>query len=226
MEIIRLKLVKVTPLQKLKKEIKPREGYIVRYRDKTGRYSKFDKRKKLRVEYYKIIYKQERVRYKKLKKETKKLKIKKAVVDEWVDAQVGFSSRVSTLIEHWSSFKGIDKKKIHFRKIFPIKYKYMHQDTFFLNDKKKFNEGNYVIFFILVAVENKKRSIDVLPIRKTVLLLDWVSPLNIDVSMFDDLGKDYVRRSASFWVAPEISPQVANVEYIGWVAYSIQIYDR
>jgi len=233
---------------------KTKRGWLIRYKDKRGRFSKFTKRKLLKPYFFlkkrsylsplerreqKIIAKAQKAEItKEIEREVKKMGqgTSKKVVKNWKWTP----TRRHILIEARKMAKAhmVDLQKdipwqvkeaspISFKQILP-KYRYM-------NDYKVLQKGNGITFYILIGIyvsisqpygRPTEEHVDFLIIRRTILMekirdpKEWLA----FKPTFDDLGQDYVRRKGMEWGSTDTSPQIANITYIGTLAFALYPY--
>lgn len=201
-----------------KRKIAPeaQTGWVVRFRNKkTGLFERFKPGVVQRADFF---------IWKKTVEDTDAPKGKAAAEakGDWVPARPYILKQARQMAADFMVKSEVPYDPWELKEKGPIAYKWLHREYAYLNDFQTLDEGNYVPFYILIAVFGEKLATFMI-IRKTVLLQgDWtVARMQAERSIFDDLGKDYVQRQGHLWTSEAMSPQITNVEYVGFLAYTL-----
>lgn len=201
-----------------KRKVAPesKAGWTIRFRNlKTGRLERFRKGVRQKAEFY---------IWKRTVEDTDfpKGKAKGKAEGQWVEARPFILKQAREMAQQFMKDSDVPYDPWELKEKGPIAYRWLHKDLKYLNDHQTLDEGNYCPFYILMVVFGEKMATFMI-IRKTVMLSEpWtVARMEAERSIFDDLGRDYVKRVGHLWTSEAMSPQISNVEYVGFLAYTL-----
>ena len=191
-------------------------GWTIRYRNlQTGKFEKFRKGVKQAADFY---------IWKRTVEDTDfpKGPTKGEAAGDWVEARPYILKQARKMAHDFMVASDVPYDPWELKEKGPIAYKWLHREYAYLNDHQTLDEGNYCPFYLLMVVFGEKKATFMI-IRKTVLLSgSWtVARMQAERSIFDDLGRDYVKRVGHLWTSEAMSPQISNVEYVGFLAYTL-----